>query len=126
MSTALYPHLFQEELYRVSPSTIVILSRAWEDYSAEEKELLSKILRSVRLSLSGVRIISSPSVNPETLAIQSPSGVLIFGADTTQEIPFYKNTEREQFSVIRAHDLRDLDDIRKKELWMALKQMFRI
>jgi hypothetical protein len=126
MNAALAPYLFQEELYRFSsPALVVIVSKNWDEYSSEEKNLLAKILGSVKLDLASVQIISRTAVSLQALPSLHASKVLIFGS-VADEIKLYENTTAQSFSVIRADDLARLDDVKKKSLWLALKQMFGI
>jgi hypothetical protein len=117
------PFLFQEELYLVPEKTLVILARNWEDYTAEHKLLLSKILSSVRLSASSVQVIVQSTLSLDLIASYKPSKVLVFGSATTG-INLYEPCQIEGFALIKADDLLHLDDSKKKNLWTGLKNMF--
>ena len=69
-------------------------------------------------------MVVQPSVDFESLLVYSPARVLVFGSDTREEIGLYEETPAQGFIVIRADDLRDLDEPKKKKLWNALRQMF--
>jgi len=118
------PYLFQEELYLFSNPVLVILPKPWESYGSSEQTLLQKILTSVKIDMDTVQIVVLPSADLESLKVFSPSRVLIFGGNTADHLPFYKETTAQGFMAIRAEDLSLLDDQKKKNLWLALRQMF--
>jgi len=117
-------HLFQEELYRFSSPIIVVVSKGWDQYTGEEQLLLKKILTSVKVDINAVHIIVQSNLELKSLASYTPERVLIFGSQTSEDIPMYKDTPAQGFTVIRADDLGVLDDQKKKSLWLALRQMF--
>lgn len=124
LDPAALPHLYQEELYVFSSPVLVILPQPWERYVPSEQVLLEKILTSVKVDPSGVRVVVQPTVQLESLEIFSPSRVLIFGSEISDDVPLYKETAAQGFTVIRAEDLGQLDDQKKKNLWLALRQVF--
>lgn len=125
-ATPALAHLFQEELYSFDSPLVVILPKPWESYTIEEQNLLQKILTSVKIDMSAVQILVQPSVELKSLQIFSPKRVLVFGSATREDIPLYSSTAAQGFIVIRADDLNALDDQKKKNLWLALRQMFEI
>jgi hypothetical protein len=117
-------YLYQEDLYYFKAPVLVVLPRSWDSYSPEEQNLLHKILTSVRISWNSIQLIIQPLVVLKSLAIYSPSRVLIFGSETAEKIMAYEETQAQGFIVISADDLNRLDDQKKKNLWTALRQMF--
>ena len=97
---------------------------SWESYSNEEQLLLNKILTSVKVDVNAVQIVVQPVVEFAALQIYSPEKVLIFGSAMTEDIGLYQSASAQGFIVIRADDLSLLDDQKKKNLWIALRQMF--
>ena len=124
MSPQALPHLFQEDLYSFRSQLIVVLSKNWESYKEEEQMLLRKILSSVKVDINAVLIIAQPVIDLKVLQTYTPSRVLVFGSTPNEELPSYQATSAQGFTVIRADDLNELDDQRKKNLWLALRQMF--
>ena len=124
MSYSITSPLFQEELYHYTTPVIVVLAKAWEDYHPDEHVLLKKILTSVKIDINAVQIISRPSLKLASLATFSPAKVLIFGCQTDEDIALYQLVPAQGFIVINADDLTQLDDAKKKNLWMALRQMY--
>ena len=123
MSSTAATHLFQEELYKIPTPVIVVMSQPWASYSEAEKNLLSKILGSVKIDLASVRVITRNSFSISDLPPDQATKVLVFGSETT-DIPPYQAMQAQGFTVVKADDLMQLDDARKKSLWGALKQMF--
>jgi hypothetical protein len=119
------PHLFQEELYQFTAPMTVVVPRPWETYTQEEELLLAKILTSVKIDIGAVQMIEQAVLDLQALPIYSPTRVLIFGS-ASEDLPLYQVVPAQGFTVIRADDLAMLDDIKKKNLWAALRQMFGI
>ena len=69
-------------------------------------------------------MVVHPSMDLESLKVFSPSRVLIFGSNLQEDVPLYQATAAQGFIVIRADDLSMLDDQKKKNLWLALRQIF--
>jgi len=124
MARSSLAYMFQEDLYQFTTPLVVVLKEAWETYSADERSLLQKILISVKVDIDAVHIVTEPVLNLEALRPFAPARVLIFGTRTEQEIAPYQDTAAHDFRVIRADDLHELNEERKKNLWLALRQMF--
>ena len=119
--------LFQEDLYHFNTPVIVVLSRDWRFYSEEEQMLLRKIVGSVKLDINTIQMVARPLLDLKALQIYRPSKILLFGANAADaDLPMYQSTTAQGFIVIRADDLSALDDEKKKNLWLALRQMFGI
>ena len=125
MNQATLKHLFQEELYRIPASILVILGREWDTYTSEDKTLLTKILASVKLQPDAVRFVVQNTLSLSTIALYNPSKVLVFGSSDAEFKP-YEASQVHGFWLIKADDLSQLDDAKKKNLWLALKTMFEL
>lgn len=123
--SSIYTHLYSEELYLSTQDVTVVLAKPWDNYSREDKTLLSKILGSVKLNTASVRIVSQPTLALGSLSKYSPSKVIIFGSHSSN-LKTYETTSAQGFTVLMADDLPQLDDAKKKSLWLALKTMFSI
>ena len=123
MNQATLTHLFQEELYKIPPRVLVILAREWETYSQDDKTLLTKILASVRLSPNAVQLAVQNTLSLPAIALYNPAKVLVFGSSGADIKP-YEASQIHGFWLIKADDLNQLDDTKKKNLWLALKTMF--
>jgi hypothetical protein len=117
--------LYPEEVYQFPSNVLIILSRNWETYSLEEKNLLAKILSSVKLDIASVHIITEEVLSLPKLLSYKPLKVLIFGSHSEGIRP-YEAVQAQGLSIIKADDLSELDDAKKKSLWLGLKSMFSI
>jgi DNA polymerase III psi subunit len=123
LNQAALPYLFQEDLYRTQQKVLVVVSKAWDEYSAEDTLLLSRILGSVKLNLGSVQIVTQDTLSLTSLKSYSPSKILVFGS-AGSGINLYEPTQVQGFSLLKADDLQQLDEPKKKSLWNALKNMF--
>ncbi len=103
---------YNEEIYLVKEKTTVVFSEPWEKIPEADRQLLQKILQSVRLNLASVRIIHQPK--PDLTILKTKS--IYFGA------PDFKT----EGNVVLAPALSQLqtDPAGKQKLWMALKTLF--
>lgn len=100
---------FSEELYHVKERTTVVLAEPWEKIPEADRQLLQKILQSVRLNLASVRILQQ--AKPD-----APGRVIFFGAPDVKT----------EGTVVLAPSLSQLqnDPAGKQKLWVALKALF--
>jgi hypothetical protein len=126
MSTSPFEHLYQEELYLLPSRTLVLLDKPWEQLSETDQALLVKILNSVKLSLAAVQIVHCGDVSINDVEQWSPKRVISFGVGISPVQKFYESFPVNGLPVILSHGLSALDDAKKKNLWLALKQMFGI
>lgn len=124
MNSTAIENIFQEELYRIPVPVVIIIPRPWHKILEDEKTLLAKILASVKLNIGSVAIMVREEVSPETIRNSNSEKLLVFGSKFLPDIKAYESVEIEGISVIRADDLGQLDEGRKKQLWVGLKQMF--
>jgi hypothetical protein len=104
-------HTYNEELYLIKEKTTVILSDPWEKIGDADRQLLQKILQSVRPSLASVKIVYQPK--PEFASFQR---AIYFGAPDVKT----------EGTVVVAPSLSALqnDPAGKQKLWVALKTLF--
>ncbi len=118
--------LFQEELYKLPSPLLIVLSKPWVELTAEELNTLTRMLNAVKLSLASVQIIIRKEFAPEELSAYSPERILAFGSSLKGSSALYENLSIGGISVIISESLSQLDDAKKKSLWMALKKMFNL
>ncbi len=117
--------LYSEELYKIRKKVIIIISRPWKEIADEQKLLLEKILGAVKLNLAAVQIIQSKEFNIEDFkAYGPPSCIISFGATVKGPFKKYEQFYVQETSILIADELIELDDEKKRHLWMALKQLF--
>jgi hypothetical protein len=119
-----FAELYQEEVYTIGPKVLVVLENEWSTITTEERNLLDKILSSVKRSRPGVRIISRPSFRLADIQAYEPSHVIAFGARLQDKNTRYELIEDSGITLIQADALGLLDDKTKKALWLGLQQMF--
>jgi len=121
---AFYESLFSEELYVLPPTVCIVLDKPWTSLSEEEKNLLQKILGSVKLSMASVRVISTARIEASMVSTFNAEKIITFGPVWDQNVLTYEAIKIDNIDVIVAHPLAQLDDVRKKSLWLALKKAF--
>ena len=117
-------NLYQEELYRIPGKVIVVICRPWEEIPAEDRILLSKILGSVKLSLASVQIRVYQEFSIKDFYPLAPTHIIVFGATLKNFSTTYEPLSVDNISIIMADELNQLDDLKKRSLWLALKQIF--
>jgi hypothetical protein len=116
--------IFQEDIYSIPAPLLIVLAKPWKELSEAELDTLSKMLKAVKLSLASVQIIVRTEFDKNDLSVFSPTRVLAFGASLTTPFKYYENINSENTSIIISESLDQLDDQKKKSLWIALKDMF--
>lgn len=118
--------LYGEELYQPAAKTSVVIATAWNKITDEERQLLSKILSSVKLSLEAVRVIEQPQFNLSTW-LEKPERVICF-SPAPSALSKYEVIEVEGTALVLSNPLSELipDDASKRKLWLALKQLFSV
>jgi hypothetical protein len=113
-----------EELYWISEPLSLAISKPWNNITREETILLEKILASVKQSMNSVRIIHSPELDAGRLHLNAK--LISFGVSFVPEVQPYQFITVHGASFIRADSLSELDETKKKTLWLALRQMFEL
>jgi hypothetical protein len=118
--------LFQEELYILPSPPLIVLSKPWNELTTEELTTLSRMLNAVKLNLASVQIIVRKDFTLEEFSAYSPERILAFGSSLKGSSTLYENLSIGGISVIISESLSQLNDVKKKSLWMALKKMFNL
>lgn len=121
---AAYEFLYQEDLYQLTDSILILIDKPWEEMREEDKTLLSKILGSVKLSMDKVQVLHSTGTSLQEIMRYNPSKVISFGVRLQESSEQYKVIKYQTLSIINSEPLIDLTDVSKKNLWGALKQLF--
>ncbi|AYB34041.1 hypothetical protein [Chryseolinea soli] len=116
--------LYQEELYSLPSPVLFILNQPWETIADPDKTVLTKMIGALRLSLASVRIITRSEFTLADIAAYAPTKVIALGATFKASSELYKCLSLEGVSVVAGDALPVLDDVKKKNLWLALRQMF--
>lgn len=116
--------LYQEELYRIKPKTLVIITKPWSDLSEDEHGLLEKILKSLQLSLASVQVMIRSQFSSDEFEAFDPPFIIAFGAILRNSDKMYEEIRVNETKIVVAHELDQLDESRKRNLWITLKQVF--
>lgn len=116
--------LYQEELYRFSCDTLVVIPKPWEGLGQEEKDLLEKILKAVKVGLAGAQIIHEPHLTAAKLIQLGPRHALVLGATLDNPVADGEIIAIGNTRLVRAAALDELNDGAKKVLWSALRKMY--
>lgn len=114
---------YTEEIYKIGEKTTVILSKTWDETPEAERQLLQKILQSVRLNMASVRVIHQPKLDLTKLSPQ-PAKMIFFGEPVSGLNQF--ECIKTQGTIVLSPGLAQLqnDPAGKQKLWVALKQLF--
>jgi hypothetical protein len=115
---------FREELYKLPPLPLIAFAKEWAEMTSVERDLLSKILASIKLTTGNVRIICSQSISEKEYAAYSPKFILAFGVAIPGISDYYEVNHKHGIPCILAHPLLELEESSKKRLWGALKRLF--
>lgn len=121
--------LYQEDLYDLGPKVLVIIPQHWDGCSESDQLLLSKILASVKRSLASVQIMALSEADTDDLLIYRPSRIIALGSTIKvagKSIQSYQPFRHDQFVVLQADSLGQLDDSKKKILWNSLRDIFQV
>ncbi|MBT1687312.1 hypothetical protein [Dawidia soli] len=117
-------YLYPEDLYSLPPRVLVILSDPWENLSEADQTTLTKMITALRLNIAAVQIITRAAFTAADLAAYAPTKVIALGATLQGSSRLYESFTHDGLPVVVADALPRLDDLKKKNLWLALRQMF--
>lgn len=113
--------IYTEDLYQIPSRVLVLIPVSWQTLPEEDVTLLTKILTSARLSISGVQILNLQEVSVNDLKIYTPTLILSFGVPIKPAAKRYTVETIDSITIIQSDALSTLNDATKKELWTALK-----
>jgi hypothetical protein len=115
-------YLYSEEIYKVSPKLLIVIDKPWSNVTNDEKILLDKILKALKQSLASVQIQTRREFSIEDFKVFTPSFVLAFGSKLRNSDKMYEEIQMDGTSIVVADDLDQLDDVRKRNLWLTLRE----
>lgn len=118
------PYLYQEEIYKISPKLLIVIDKPWSEVSVDENILLEKILKALKLSVASVQILTSFEFSIEDYRVFAPSFIIAFGSKLKSSNKMYEEVQIDGTTVVVAEALDQLDDVKKRNLWLTLKQLF--
>jgi hypothetical protein len=126
MDATLAKTTFTDDLYELPSRVLVLIPTGWDKLPDPDQVLLARILGSVKLSLAAVQIISAQQFSINDALVYQPLMILSFGVPVTDSAVPYQAKAIEGIQVIVADAIGQLDEVRKKNLWLALKQVFQL
>jgi len=124
--TSALESLYNEDLYQIPSRIVFVIPQPWEELSEAERTTLSKMISALKLSINGIQIITRKTFSMESLKAFAPGKVVALGSAFESASKPYENFTLDGVSIVIADSLTALDDTKKKNLWLALKQMFGI
>jgi DNA polymerase III psi subunit len=126
MDQEVFATTFQEEIFQIRPKPVVVIDVTWEKLGEKERELLTKIISALRISVDSITIVSQT-----TLTINSFIGKahkLIYFGDSKTEISRYEVIESDGLSYICSDSLTQLleNEPARKQLWTGLRKLFSV
>jgi len=116
--------LYTEELYKIKSKILIVTPKSWTDVQESERVLLGKILGALKFSLSSVQIMNQEQFVAEDFKVYQPTCIIAFGAVLKNSTKMYEKLVDDGVAIVVAHGLEELDDVRKRNLWVTLKQVF--
>ena len=126
MSQELFDTTYQEEVFLIRPKPIVVITSSWDSLSDKERELLSKIISALKISIDAVTIISQSVLN--ITFFHGKTNKLIYFGELPSGISQYEVLESGEVSFICSESIIQLIDneASRKKLWQALKSLFAV
>lgn len=131
-----YKHLHNTHIYDIvekkndtfNHPTLLILPKPLNDYDTGERELLTNILKAVKIEMEEVDIwVNNDDNTPDFFQKNAPTQqILVFGITPPQIGLNMENVLYYPINILGKKLLfsNDLDQINKKSLWAALKVVF--
>ncbi len=117
---------YQEEIFQFKPKPIVVINKAWEQVGEKERELLSKIVSALKISIDSITVVSQPTLN--IISFKDKTGKLIYFGDLPAGVSMYEVLESDGLSFICSENLSELIDNEpaRKQLWLCLRRLFSV
>ena len=119
-----FQYLYPEEIYKISSKVLIVIDKPWSEITGDENILLDKILKALKLSLASVQIQTRPEFSIEDFKIFAPSFILAFGSKLRNSDKMYEELQMDGTPIVVAEALDQLDDVRKRNLWLTLRESF--
>ncbi|MEJ1241600.1 hypothetical protein WBG78_25860 [Chryseolinea sp. T2] len=126
INSTIAKHIFHQDLYQLPHGVLVLIPCEWDKVTDTEQQLLAKILSSVKLSLAAVHIVTASSFTTADALIYEAKTILSFGVPFKGVNQSYEVNTLDNVEIVYADAIGALDDLRKKNLWVALRQVFKL
>ncbi|MDV3309608.1 MAG: hypothetical protein LOY03_12410 [Cyclobacteriaceae bacterium] len=118
--TALYP----EEIYRLPPTTLIVLPVPWDDLADTDRDMLRKLLHAVGAGMGRARIIHESLLTASMVKAIDPQYAIVFGVDVDPPVNDTEIVQIGRTSLIRTVAPDALVESLKRPLWAALQKMY--
>ena len=126
MDQEVFLTIYQEEIFQIKTKPFVVINEPWEKLGEKERELLTKIISALKISIDSITIVSQPTLDLSSFA-GTTHKVIYFG-DLPIGISRYEVLESGGLSFVCSENLTQLIDSEasRKQLWVALKRLFSV
>jgi DNA polymerase III psi subunit len=126
MDQEVFATTYQEEIFQFKPKPVVVINNAWEHMGEKERELLSKIISALKISIDSITVVSQPTLM--ITSFKGKTGKLIYFGDLPTGVARYEVLESEGLSFICSESLSELIDneAARKQLWLGLRRLFSV
>lgn len=117
---------YQEEIFQIKTKPFVVINESWEKLGEIERELLSKIISALKISIDSITISSQPIL--DLSFFKGKTGKLIYFGDLPAGIAYYEVLNSGDIAFICSESISQLldNEASRKHLWMGLKKMFSV
>ena len=126
MNLEIFETTFSEELFQIKFKPIVVINEGWNKLDDKERELLTKIISALRISIDAITIVTRPGLDV-TYFQQKTNHLLYFGI-LPAGVSYYEVLQSGDLSFICSESLAQLVDNEqaRKQLWQGLRKLFSI
>lgn len=117
---ALYP----EEIYRLPPTTLVVLPVPWDELADADRDMLRKLLHAVGAGMGRARIVHHRLVTSSMIRAMDPKYAILFGVEVDPPVKDAEIVTMGRTSLIRTVAPGALSESLKRPLWAALQKMY--
>lgn len=117
---------YQEEIFQIKTKPCVVINEPWEKLGEKERELLTKIISALKISIDSITIVSQPIL--DLPLFKGKTSKLMYFGDLPAGIARYEVLESGDLSFICSERISQLldNEASRKQLWIGLKKMFSV
>jgi DNA polymerase III psi subunit len=126
MDQEVFSTTYQEEIFQIKEKPIVVINVTWEQFGSKERELLTKIISALKISIDSITVISQPTL--QITSYHNKTNKLIYFGELPVGVSHYEMLESGDLSFICSESLTQLIDneTARKQLWQGLRKLFSI
>ncbi len=126
MNQEVFGTTYQEEVFHLRQRPVVVINETWEQLREKERELLTKIISALKISIDSITIVSQPMLDITSFA--GKVNKLIYFGELPAGVAPYENLESNGVSFICSQSLSQLldNEVARKQLWLGLRALFSV